>query len=149
MYTDGENTVFTIQVVVKNEKFKDLLDAIFECNVGRWLTMKAPEIVSEARSYRRELNIQDLIMLGGSLPCYDSEQVNGNEHDEKIGDLSLSNIRAALQAMANGKDLEGNDGNMLKTYFDDFVRGRDKYNNASIITQIAVMGKIVYWCFPE
>lgn len=149
MYTDGENTVFTTKVVIENKMFKDLLDAIFECNVGRWLSMKAPEIVAESRFYRGELNIQDLIMLGGTLPCYDSEQVNGNEHDKKIGVLSLARIRAALQAMANGKDLDGNEGNMLKKYFNDFVKGKNKYDNASIVTQIAVMGKIVYWSFPE
>lgn len=144
MYTDGENTVFTTKVIVENTRFKDLLDAIFECNCGNWLTMKAPDIVSEARFYRGELNIQNLIMLGGTLPCYDCDNL-----DKKIGVLSLARIRAALQAMANGKDLDGNEGDMLKRYFDDFVKGRDKYNNASIITQIAVMGKIVYWCFPE
>ena len=149
MYTDGDNTVFTTEVVIENKRFKDLLDAIFECNCGRWLSMKAPEIIAESRFYRGELNVQKLIMLGGELPCYDSEQVNGNEQDEQIGVLSLARIRDALQFMANGKDLDGNEGDMFKTYFDDFVKGRDKYSNASIITQIAVMGEIIYWCFPE
>jgi len=139
MYVDEKVTIFQAERVVENKRFEDILTSAFEGGCNYWLSLNSTDIAKEAESLDGELNIEKQLLKGGNLNCYD----NLNP-DEKLGVLSLVRIRAALQAMARGKDLKDKENYQLKKHFDNFVEENDDAETADVIIQIAVMGEIVF-----
>jgi len=138
MTTNEHETAFTTTVSVKNERFEDLLINFFEGG-NYWLKVLFTDIANEADKNGGEFRVLKQIMMGGTVICYDLEDVN-----EKLGELTLEKMKKALQAMANGMDLKEKENEHLKSHFNNFITENDDFETADVVIQIAVMGEIVF-----
>jgi hypothetical protein len=130
---------------ISTERIKDLLCAAFEGGINDWaaISVAQKEIDKVKAEYYHEVPA-----LGGKITFYDKEEVAdlvlGMETATPLGILDLESIKNALQAMANGEDLEGTKIEHLKDHFNDFITENEDAETADVVVQIAVMGKIVY-----
>ena len=132
---------FNQPVEITQERIHDILTSAVEGGCNYWLTVNADEVRAEAEKFDGETNIQNQIMLGGTLNCYDAE--NAEDYD-KLGELTLVKIIEALIAMSCGEDLKFNKNEHLKTHFNNFITENDDCETADVIIQIACMGEIVF-----
>jgi len=134
------NTIFITEIEVTDEQFESLLTSGLEGGCNHWLTGNSNDIREESKKfYNKELNVQNQIMLGGSLNCYDLEMP-----DSFLGTLTLDKVKKALKAMSEGKDLKGKENKHLKWHFKNFINENDDAETADVVIQIAVMEEIVF-----
>jgi hypothetical protein len=139
MELKGKKLTFQQSVEVEAIRLSDLLTSAFEGGCGGWMSIRADDIRTNSLKVGGELNIEKQILLGTALPIYDAENP-----ETKLGELSMLKIVAALQAMAEGKDLNGGENEHLKKHFNDFIIENDDAETADVVIQIATMGSIVF-----
>lgn len=125
---------------VNEQKMDDLLSSFF---LGSsWLTLLAPDIFELSKKYNGELDCHKLIILGGSMPCYE----RGSTVDDKtpLGELNIPNIISAIRAMAVGEDRKGKKNKHLKWHFNNFITGKGDMVTVDIIMQIAIMKEVLF-----
>lgn len=130
---------FKQEVEIKQERIHDLLVSAFEGGCNYWLTIRADDIRKESEKVNGELNVENQIMLGATLHCYDKE-----EPENKLGEITLVKIIKALIAMSCGEDRKLKKNEHLKTHFNNFITENDDAETADVVIQIAVMGEIVF-----
>ncbi len=134
-----DTLTFTQTIEIASERIHDLLTTGLEGGCDYWLATDHELIKQESKKFEGELNIQNQIMQGGTLHCFDAE-----EPDAKLGELNVFKVVSALQAMADGKDLKGKKNDHLKWHFKNFIEENDDCETADVVIQIAVMGEIVF-----
>lgn len=139
METKKKTVSFIQQVTVDAIRLSDLLTSAFEGGCGDWMSIRADDIRTNSLKVGGELNIEKQILLGTALPIYDAENP-----ETKLGELSMLKIVTALQAMAEGKDLNGKENEHLKWHFNNFITENDDAETADVVVQIATMGSIVF-----
>lgn len=133
-----EELTFTTTVKVPRQYVHDLLVSAFEGGCNYWLKIRADDIHEESLKLDGELNVENQILKGGKMICYDIET------DEKLGELTALKIVEALNAMGMGKDLKGKENEHLKKHFKDFIDETGDAITADVVVQIAVMGELVF-----
>lgn len=132
------NLIFTAKITKTMQDVDDLLVSAFEGGCNYWLRVRPASIKAESKKYGGEMDARKQILLGGTLECFDIET------GDKLGDLTLLKILAALQAMANGEDLKGEKNDHLTEHFNDFSSDNADAVTADVVVQIAIMGSIVF-----
>jgi len=133
-----ENYKIKTEVEISETNIEEILDSSFEGGSNYWLMIQGKDITRISKKFNGQRNIVKLILSGASIPIYDYEE------GIKLGELSLVDIINALQAMANGKDLNGKENSHLKWHFKNLIDGNDDAETNDVIVQIATMKEIVF-----